>query len=171
MFLKPKYYFFSNNETYLIKIPISTPPFSSNIKNPNPQKPQSHHNNKNIMSANLHLPLSMKFCFLVSLVYMSFLTLSVNGGHSRSLQPLQRQCLTNCHLCQDMFGSRFEGHLCGQTCIKLRGRVLEKLMPDCNDIVSISPFWNPTGTAIHHRRTTSNLAGNLNSIHDDNSRE
>ena len=171
MFLKPKYYYFSNNDTSLIEIPISTPPFSSNIKNPNPQKPQSHHNNKNIMSANLHLPLSMKFCFLVSLVYMSFLTLSVNGGHSRSLQPLQRQCLTNCHLCQDMFGSRFEGHLCGQTCIKLRGRVLEKLMPDCNDIVSISPFWNPTGTAIHHRRTTSNLAGNLNSIHNDNSRE
>ena len=117
------------------------------------------------MSPRHLLPHFMKLFFLVSL-FMSFLTLSY-GGHSRSLQPLQRQCLTNCHLCQDMFGSRFEGHLCGQTCIKLRGRVLEKLMPDCNDIVSISPFWNPTGTGIHNNHhTTTNLAGNSNSIHD-----
>ncbi|TRY80123.1 hypothetical protein TCAL_14829 [Tigriopus californicus] len=45
-------------------------------------------------------------------------------------------CLRSCHLCQQMYGDHFQGHLCAHTCIKLRGRVI----PDCTNFPSIAPY-------------------------------
>jgi hypothetical protein len=42
-----------------------------------------------------------------------------------------------------MYGDHFEGHLCAQTCVRLRGR----LIPDCTDLVSIAPFLDPASTS------------------------
>eukprot|EP00095_Tigriopus_kingsejongensis_P008912 snap_masked-scaffold279_size225217-processed-gene-0.5 protein:Tk08912 transcript:snap_masked-scaffold279_size225217-processed-gene-0.5-mRNA-1 annotation:"eclosion hormone-like" len=45
-------------------------------------------------------------------------------------------CLRSCHLCQQMYGDHFQGHLCAHTCIKLRGRII----PDCTNFPSIAPY-------------------------------
>lgn len=47
-------------------------------------------------------------------------------------------CMRNCILCKKMLGNFFEGHLCADTCLKYKG----KMIPDCEDIASISPFLN-----------------------------
>ena len=73
-----------------------------------------------------------QFLFLVSLIIV--------GLTSISLASPKSSCLRNCHLCQTMYGSNFEGHLCAITCIKLRGAI----KPDCTDLVSIAPYLDPT---------------------------
>lgn len=47
-------------------------------------------------------------------------------------------CIENCAQCKKMLGPWFEGQLCADTCIKFKG----KLIPDCEDLGSISPFLN-----------------------------
>ncbi|XP_055628343.1 eclosion hormone-like [Toxorhynchites rutilus septentrionalis] len=47
-------------------------------------------------------------------------------------------CITNCAQCKKMFGEFFEGHLCAESCIQFKG----KMIPDCEDINSIAPFLN-----------------------------
>lgn len=39
-------------------------------------------------------------------------------------------CLKNCAQCKKMFGSFFEGQLCADSCVKLKG----KIIPDCEDL-------------------------------------
>ncbi|XP_051168645.1 eclosion hormone [Leptopilina boulardi] len=45
-------------------------------------------------------------------------------------------CLRNCAQCTKMLGPYFEGSLCADTCVKLKG----KIIPDCEDVNSIEPF-------------------------------
>ncbi|XP_017771053.1 PREDICTED: eclosion hormone-like [Nicrophorus vespilloides] len=45
-------------------------------------------------------------------------------------------CIRNCAQCKKMFGPYFEGQLCADACVKFKG----KIVPDCEDIVSIAPF-------------------------------
>nr|ALM30319.1 eclosion hormone precursor [Chilo suppressalis] len=47
-------------------------------------------------------------------------------------------CIENCAQCKKMFGAWFEGPLCAESCIKFKG----KLIPECEDFASISPFLN-----------------------------
>lgn len=47
-------------------------------------------------------------------------------------------CIRNCAQCKKMLGSYFEGQLCADSCVKYRGTVI----PDCEDIESITPFLN-----------------------------
>nr|UGX04192.1 eclosion hormone 1 [Schistocerca gregaria] len=45
-------------------------------------------------------------------------------------------CIRNCAQCKKMFGPYFEGQLCGDACLKFKG----KMVPDCEDAASIAPF-------------------------------
>lgn len=45
-------------------------------------------------------------------------------------------CIRNCAQCKKMFGSYFEGQLCADFCVKFKG----KIIPDCEDVLSIAPF-------------------------------
>ncbi|XP_043249018.1 eclosion hormone [Colletes gigas] len=45
-------------------------------------------------------------------------------------------CIRNCAQCKKMFGSYFLGQKCADSCVKYKG----KLIPDCEDEVSIQPF-------------------------------
>lgn len=47
-------------------------------------------------------------------------------------------CIRNCAQCKKMFGAYFEGQLCADACVKFKG----KIIPDCEDLNSISPFLN-----------------------------
>ncbi|EEB19572.1 Eclosion hormone precursor, putative [Pediculus humanus corporis] len=47
-------------------------------------------------------------------------------------------CIRNCAQCKKMFGTYFEGQLCADACVKFKGKVI----PDCEDLDSISPFLN-----------------------------
>ncbi|CAK1579554.1 unnamed protein product [Parnassius mnemosyne] len=47
-------------------------------------------------------------------------------------------CIENCAQCKKMLGAWFEGPLCAKSCIKFKG----KLIPECEDFASISPFLN-----------------------------
>lgn len=47
-------------------------------------------------------------------------------------------CIRNCAQCEKMYGPYFDGELCGDACIKFKG----KIIPDCDDIVSVAPFLN-----------------------------
>ncbi|XP_013142371.1 PREDICTED: eclosion hormone [Papilio polytes] len=47
-------------------------------------------------------------------------------------------CIENCAQCKKMLGSWFEGQLCAESCIKYKG----KLIVECEDFASISPFLN-----------------------------
>ncbi|XP_043474566.1 eclosion hormone [Leptopilina heterotoma] len=66
-------------------------------------------------------------CFIAS----SFLILT----SSASLAHVGT-CLRNCAQCTKMLGPYFEGSLCADTCVKLKG----KIIPDCEDVNSIEPF-------------------------------
>lgn len=45
-------------------------------------------------------------------------------------------CIRNCAQCKKMFGPYFAGQLCADACVKFKG----KIIPDCEDIASITPF-------------------------------
>ncbi|XP_076766870.1 eclosion hormone isoform X2 [Xylocopa sonorina] len=45
-------------------------------------------------------------------------------------------CIRNCAQCKKMFGPYFLGQKCADYCVKYKG----KLIPDCEDEVSIQPF-------------------------------
>lgn len=61
-------------------------------------------------------------------------TISVEcGGRSATWT-----CIHNCAQCKRTYGAFFEGQRCAESCIKYRGL----LMPDCNDISTISGFLN-----------------------------
>ncbi|CAK9795505.1 Eclosion hormone [Anthophora quadrimaculata] len=45
-------------------------------------------------------------------------------------------CIRNCAQCKKMFGPYFLGQKCADSCVKYKG----KLIPDCEDEVSIQPF-------------------------------
>jgi hypothetical protein len=45
-------------------------------------------------------------------------------------------CINNCAQCKKMYGEYFNGQKCGDACIRFRGKVI----PDCADMQSISPF-------------------------------
>ncbi|XP_044756743.1 eclosion hormone [Coccinella septempunctata] len=45
-------------------------------------------------------------------------------------------CIRNCAQCKKMYGPYFDGELCGDACIKFKG----KIIPDCDDINSVAPF-------------------------------
>ncbi|XP_041968405.1 eclosion hormone isoform X1 [Aricia agestis] len=60
-----------------------------------------------------------------------------NLRHSMGYDPLEL-CIENCAQCKKMLGAWFEGPLCAESCIKYKG----KLIPECEDFASISPFLN-----------------------------
>ncbi|KFM81770.1 Eclosion hormone, partial [Stegodyphus mimosarum] len=47
-------------------------------------------------------------------------------------------CINNCAQCKRTYGAFFEGQRCAESCIKYKGM----LMPDCNDVNTISSFLN-----------------------------
>ncbi|XP_050535512.1 eclosion hormone [Daktulosphaira vitifoliae] len=47
-------------------------------------------------------------------------------------------CLRNCAQCKKMLGAYFEGPLCADSCVKFKG----KMIPDCENFDSVSPFLN-----------------------------
>lgn len=47
-------------------------------------------------------------------------------------------CIRNCAQCKKMLGDYFEGPLCADSCVKFKG----KMIPDCENVDSISPFLN-----------------------------
>ena len=71
---------------------------------------------------------------IIALLFFILVILELNSPTSAASS--RSQCFRNCHLCQQMYGANFQGHLCAHTCIKLRGR----LTPDCTDLMSIAPF-------------------------------
>ena len=64
-----------------------------------------------------------------------FLIAAVADSASQS-STARSSCLRSCHICQQMYGRHFRGHLCAHTCVRLRGRVA----PDCADLASIAPY-------------------------------
>ncbi|GLV31958.1 Eclosion hormone [Carabus blaptoides fortunei] len=45
-------------------------------------------------------------------------------------------CIRNCAQCKKMYVDFFDGQLCADACVKFKG----KIIPDCEDLASISPF-------------------------------
>jgi hypothetical protein len=84
----------------------------------------------------------MSYNLFLVLLLSILLAAGVNGSvehiasTSSNTAARRTSCLSNCHLCQQMYGAHFEGHLCARTCVKLRGR----LSPDCTNFASIAPF-------------------------------
>lgn len=79
------------------------------------------------------------WALFVIMLILGSLTTSVDGGIGGNGKKTTN-CLRNCHLCQQMYGTHFQGQLCAHTCVKLRGR----LNPDCTDLVSIAPYLDLT---------------------------
>ncbi|GBP53500.1 Eclosion hormone [Eumeta japonica] len=80
-----------------------------------------------------------KFAFFLAAVTL-LLGLQVTSGNpaiATGYDPMGI-CIENCAQCKKMLGPWFEGQLCADTCIKFKG----KLIPDCEDLGSISPFLN-----------------------------
>ncbi|XP_053605624.1 eclosion hormone isoform X2 [Plodia interpunctella] len=79
-----------------------------------------------------------------ALVLLAMITVLSNIGHVQSnpaiatgYDPLEI-CIENCAQCKKMLGAWFDGPLCAESCIKFKG----KLIPECENFASISPFLN-----------------------------
>ncbi|CAG9122563.1 hypothetical protein JYU34_004135 [Plutella xylostella] len=73
----------------------------------------------------------------VATIFASLSPVSCNPAIATGYDPMAI-CIENCAQCKKMLGPWFEGQLCAETCIKFKG----KLIPDCEDLGSISPFLN-----------------------------
>ncbi|CAH0674083.1 unnamed protein product [Spodoptera exigua] len=60
-----------------------------------------------------------------------------NPAIATGYDPLE-VCIENCAQCKKMLGAWFEGPLCAESCITFKG----KLIPECENFASISPFLN-----------------------------
>ncbi|GIX95279.1 eclosion hormone [Caerostris darwini] len=67
-----------------------------------------------------------------------FLFLLLHTVHESCARSATWMCINNCAQCKRTYGAFFEGQRCAESCIKYRGL----LMPDCNDISTISGFLN-----------------------------
>ncbi|KAJ0177903.1 hypothetical protein K1T71_006776 [Dendrolimus kikuchii] len=70
-------------------------------------------------------------------LFSNFGYVSSNPAIAMGYDPLDI-CIENCAQCKKMLGAWFEGPLCAESCIKNRG----KMMPECENFASISPFLN-----------------------------
>ncbi|XP_073952232.1 eclosion hormone isoform X2 [Choristoneura fumiferana] len=70
--------------------------------------------------------------FLVNLGYITCNPAIASGFERMDI------CIENCAQCKKMLGAWFDGPLCGQTCIKMRGHVI----PDCENYASIERYIN-----------------------------
>ncbi|KAK6629525.1 hypothetical protein RUM43_003342 [Polyplax serrata] len=77
-----------------------------------------------------------------SALLMSLLLVAFIHSANTSILPNDSNqfgiCIRNCAQCKKMFGAYFEGQLCADACVKFKGKVI----PDCEDLDSISPFLN-----------------------------
>ncbi|XP_065078980.1 eclosion hormone-like [Ochlerotatus camptorhynchus] len=64
------------------------------------------------------------------------------GSHIMGGYDFLGVCINNCAQCKKLYGAYFDGQLCADACIKFRG----KIIPDCDDIGSITPFLNKLET-------------------------
>ncbi|XP_076174035.1 eclosion hormone [Ptiloglossa arizonensis] len=72
-------------------------------------------------------------------VLLALLVVSATIIMLASGTPIERAigvCIRNCAQCKKMFGPYFLGQKCADSCVKYKG----KLIPDCEDEVSIQPF-------------------------------
>ncbi|XP_032515895.2 eclosion hormone [Danaus plexippus] len=73
----------------------------------------------------------------IGILQYCLIPVDTNPAIATSYEPLEI-CMENCALCRKMLGTWFNGQLCGESCYKYRG----KLIPECEDFASISPFLN-----------------------------
>lgn len=78
--------------------------------------------------------MSSKITIIVFLCFFAYINTSpaITGYNPMEI------CFENCAQCKKMLGSWFEGPLCAESCIRLKGR----LIPECEDFASIAPFLN-----------------------------
>ncbi|XP_063827335.1 eclosion hormone [Ostrinia nubilalis] len=82
--------------------------------------------------------------FTAALALFTVLALAINFGNVAASPAIatgydaMEICIENCAQCKKMLGAWFEGPLCAESCIKFKG----KLIPECEDFASISPFLN-----------------------------
>ncbi|CAG9561382.1 unnamed protein product [Danaus chrysippus] len=75
--------------------------------------------------------------FVVTIFQFYSSPVSANPSIITGYDPME-VCIENCAQCKKMLGAWFEGQLCAESCIKYRG----KMIPDCENYASISPFLN-----------------------------
>lgn len=88
--------------------------------------------NNSLLVYNLCVFSAMLFSVLFSALVLSSSLLSSVDGNEIGV------CIRNCAQCKKMLGLYFEGQLCAEACVKFKG----KMIPDCENIDSISPFLN-----------------------------
>ncbi|XP_041968406.1 eclosion hormone isoform X2 [Aricia agestis] len=81
--------------------------------------------------------MAAKFAVFVLLAVALLSGVRANPAIAMGYDPLEL-CIENCAQCKKMLGAWFEGPLCAESCIKYKG----KLIPECEDFASISPFLN-----------------------------
>ncbi|XP_045468314.1 eclosion hormone [Harmonia axyridis] len=79
----------------------------------------------------------LRITVLFVFVCCMFVHLEAYKTGSRNTKPIGI-CIRNCAICKKMYGPYFDGELCGDACIKFKG----KIIPDCDDISSVAPFLN-----------------------------
>ncbi|XP_061704926.1 eclosion hormone [Cydia pomonella] len=72
---------------------------------------------------------------LFAVLVVSVGIINCSPAIASGFDPLE-VCIENCAQCKKMLGDWFQGPLCAETCIKLRGKVI----PECENFASISPF-------------------------------
>ena len=79
-----------------------------------------------------------KHVLLIVLILSTFLSATEESSLKRAIFRLQ--CMENCQICGELYGSFFQIGLCKRTCDATMGR----LDVDCGDILSIAPFLSRT---------------------------
>jgi len=80
---------------------------------------------------------SREILVLTALALLAFLAIKTTMVEaSRRVRASDASCLRACHLCRQMYGTHFRGHLCAHTCVRMRGA----LAPDCANFASIAPY-------------------------------
>ncbi|KAM3966981.1 eclosion hormone [Aphomia sociella] len=86
----------------------------------------------------------MAFKYTVTFTFFAMIAMLANIGHVRSnpaiatgYDPME-VCIENCAQCKKMLGAWFNGPLCVESCVNFKA----KLIPECENFASISPFLN-----------------------------
>jgi len=77
---------------------------------------------------------SLVLVALATLALLAMMTTMAEAGWR--MHATDASCLRSCHLCREMYGAHFQGHLCAHTCVRMHGA----LAPDCANFASIVPY-------------------------------
>ncbi|CAH3994146.1 unnamed protein product [Pieris brassicae] len=73
----------------------------------------------------------------VAILIICIINIEANPAIATGYDPLE-VCIENCAQCKKMLGAWFEGHLCAESCLEMKG----KRIPECENFASIAPFIN-----------------------------